>query len=92
MPIKGIIMLIPIKTEYNIWPVKAVQTKGRLIIMMKIKEMKEYCIKEIKLMGAYNPLLEIFYVIIKDQGKTYQSFRSTWIKDREQQMELFKEI
>lgn len=60
--------------------------------MMGIKDMKEYCIKEIKGMGAYNPLLEIFYLIIQDQGKSYQSFRSTWIKDRKQQLKLFKEI
>lgn len=60
--------------------------------MMGKKDMKEYCIKEIKTMGTYNPLLEIFYLIIQDQGKSYQSFRSIWIKDRKQQKELFKEL
>lgn len=60
--------------------------------MMEIKDMQEFCIKEIKMMGAYNPLLEVFYVIIQNQGKSYQSFRSTWNKDRKQQMKLFKEF
>lgn len=60
--------------------------------MMGIKDMKEYCIKEIKTMGAYNPLLEIFYLIIQDQGKSYKYFRSSWIRNREKQMKLFKEF
>ena len=59
--------------------------------MMGIKDMKEYCIKEIKTMGAYNPLLDIFYLIIQDKGKSYIQMRSTWIKTGIQQRELFKE-
>jgi len=60
--------------------------------MMGINYMKEYCIKEIKGMGTYNPLLEVFYLIIQARGKSYQSFRSTWIKDQKQQLKLFKEF
>jgi len=60
--------------------------------MMGIKDMKEFCIKEIKGMGTYNPLLEVFYLIIQDQGKSYQSFRATWIRARKQQLNLFKEL
>ncbi len=60
--------------------------------MMEVKDMKEYCIKEIKTMGTYNPLSEIFYLIIQDQGKSYKYFRTAWIKDQARQMKLFKEI
>ncbi|MFH1931038.1 MAG: hypothetical protein ABIN18_05555 [Pseudomonadota bacterium] len=59
--------------------------------MMGIKDMKEYCIKEIRTMKAYNPLLDIFYLIIKDKGQSYTQIRSTWIRTRIQQTELFKE-
>lgn len=58
---------------------------------MKIDSMKKYCIDEIKGMKSYNPLLEIFYTIIQGQGKSYQSFRTAWIKQRSQQLKLFKE-
>lgn len=60
--------------------------------MMRIKEMKEYCIKEIKIMGTYNPILDIFYLIIQDQGKSYKQIRTAWIRAGTQQMKLFKEI
>ena len=59
--------------------------------MMGIKDMKEYCIQEIKTMGAYNPLLDIFYLVIQDQGKSYKQIRTAWIRARIQQMTLFKE-
>ncbi|HUT43842.1 MAG TPA: hypothetical protein VMW95_05855 [Desulfobacterales bacterium] len=59
--------------------------------MMGIKDMKEYCIREIKAMGAYNPLLDIFYLIIQDQGKSYKQTRTAWIRAGTQQMKLFKE-
>ena len=72
--------------------VKAVQLHCRRINdMMGLKDMKEYCIKEIKTMAAYNPLLDIFYLIIQDQGKSYKQIRTTWIKTRTQQIKLFKE-
>lgn len=59
--------------------------------MMEIKDMKEYCIKKIDTMVSRDPLLDIFYLIIKDQGKSYKQIRSTWIKVRTQQTQLFKE-
>jgi len=58
--------------------------------MIEIKDMKEFCIKEIKTICTHNPLLDIFYLIIKDQGKNYTQIRSTWIKAQDQQMKLFK--
>ena len=81
-----------LKIQYNTQTIKTGKTKfGWRKAMMETREMKEYCIEEIKKMTGYEPLLDIFYLIIQDQGKSYQSFRSTWIKARTQQKELSKE-
>lgn len=60
--------------------------------MMGIKDMKDYCIKEIRTMKAYNPLLDIFYLIIKDKGQSYTQIRSAWNRTARKQINLFKKF
>lgn len=59
---------------------------------MRIEEMKAYCIREIKAMKTYNPLLSVFCLILRDRGKSYTRLRTAWKKANLQQLKLFKEM
>jgi len=59
---------------------------------MEISEIKEFCIKELKGIEKKNPILDIFYIILKDQGQSYIALRTAWIKTKAQQLDLFKEV
>ena len=57
---------------------------------MELKEIKEYCIKELVGIEKRNPLLDIFYILLKENGKSYMALRTAWLKTSSQQLNLFK--
>ena len=59
---------------------------------MDLTEIKKYCIKELVGIEKRNPLLDIFYIILKDQGKSYMALRTAWLKTNSRQLNLFKNI
>lgn len=59
---------------------------------MDMNEIKAYCIKELEEIDRKKPLLDIFYIILKDHGKSYMNVRTAWLKTNSKQLNLFKEV
>lgn len=59
--------------------------------MIPIPDVKQYCIEAFKLIDEIGPILDIFYILLKDQGLSYQSFRIKWRQASERQLKLFRE-
>jgi len=58
---------------------------------MELTEIKKYCIKELEGIEKRNPLLDIFYILLKENGKSYMALRTAWLKTRSKQLNLFSE-
>lgn len=58
---------------------------------MELKEIKDFCIDEIKGIEKRKAILDIFYIILKDQGKSYMALRTAWLKTKSRQLDLFNE-
>jgi len=59
---------------------------------MDPEELRDYCIDYLRETPASRAmLLEIFCLILRTQGKSYQRCRSAWIRHHGSQMELFDE-
>jgi len=50
---------------------------------------KEYVNEEIPFVESRQTLYDIFFLILKDQGKSYQSLRRSWIDEHSRQFDLF---
>jgi len=59
---------------------------------MELNEIKKYCLKELEGIETRNPLLDIFYIILKDQGQSYMALRTAWLRTKSKQLNLFKRI
>ena len=57
---------------------------------MELNEIKNFCIRELKRIETRNPLLDIFYILLKENGKSYMALRTAWLKTNSQQLNLFK--
>ena len=57
---------------------------------MELSLIKEFCIREIKGLETRNPLLDIFYILLKANGKSYMRSRTARIKNNSQQLNLFR--
>lgn len=59
---------------------------------MDLNEIKAFCIKELEETEKKKPLLDIFYIILKDHGQSYMRVRAAWLKTSSRQLNLFKNI
>ena len=58
---------------------------------METKDMKRYCISEIaRIEKLKGPLLDIFYILLKANGKSYIQYRAARLKTQRQQLNLFE--
>lgn len=59
---------------------------------MELNEIKKYCIRELKEIETRNPILDIFYILLKENGKSYMALRTAWLKTKSRQLDLFTKI
>jgi len=58
--------------------------------MIPISYLKEFVLQEIKHVESRGILLDLFYRILKEDGKSYMQVRKAWIKHNRKQLSLFK--
>lgn len=60
---------------------------------MDPEELKTYCLDYLQAAPAKRRLLlEIFCLILRSQGKSYQCCRTAWIRHNGKQLDLFDEL
>jgi len=57
--------------------------------MIPYEIIKEFVNKEIRFVESRQTLYDVFFLILKDQGISYQSLRRSWIDEHSRQFELF---
>jgi len=59
---------------------------------MELTEIKKYCIREIEGIESRHSILDVFYILLKENGKSYMALRTAWLKTNSRQLNLFKNI
>lgn len=57
--------------------------------MLPIDEIRSFVLREIFLLN-FPAILDIFFIILKDSGRSYGKIRSVWI--RQKQLDLFDDL
>jgi len=57
--------------------------------MIPLEMIKEYVNHEIPFVESRQTLYDVFFLLLKDQGRSYQSIRRSWIREGSRQFELF---
>jgi hypothetical protein len=50
---------------------------------------REYVNDEIPFIESRQTLYDVFFLLLKDQGRSYQNFRRSWIDTNSRQLDLF---
>ena len=59
------------------------------LTLIPLETIKDFVNEEIRFVESRQTLYDIYFLILKDQGISYQSLRRSWIEEHSRQLDLF---